>query len=56
MLLKSAPLSAPHLRFSIEISPAFGNCKECLKSVVLHEKVDPVAYCRLAGAPRCVTA
>lgn len=54
MLLRSALLSAPHLHFSIEINPALRNCKECLKSVVLHEKIGPVAYCRLAGAPRCV--
>lgn len=54
MSLRSSLLSAPHLCLSIEIKPALRNCKECLKSVVLHEEVGPVGYCRLAGAPMCV--
>lgn len=54
MSLRNAPLSAPHLHFSIEVNHALRNCKECLESVVLHEKVGPVACCRLAGVHRCV--
>lgn len=56
MPLRSAPLSAPHLHFSIEISPTFRHCNEHLESVVLHEKVGPVGYPRLAGAPSHMAA